>query len=211
VFIAPLKTLIVESLRAAFDDDHPVEQFRGVWASLEYPAEKTNYPGVWVDFAPTTSVQTAGIGHEEYVEVDDGYRLVHRWRYAGTVQMTAVALTSLERDLLVDELVKLVAFGREDPGRADFRDHLEHGGLIEFLGQWDRLAIAGKGETPGTPWGTDEVVYEQTVAMDVTGSFVSDGVAGTLVPLSAVVVYQAPVGQPPVDAAGQQPSGGGWV
>jgi hypothetical protein len=212
VYLAPLKTLLTEAVLATFDADYPEEQFRNLWASLEYPAEESNYPGIWVDFTPTADIQTAGIGHEEHVETDDGIRILHRWRYAGTVQLTVVALTSLERDRLVDEVVKVVAFGPENAGRADFRDMVEHSDLIEMRAQWDKLSLGGKAETPGTPWQTDEMVYEMTVSLDCFGSFVSDGTDAVLVPLSRVAVYEAPTGEVPVDSAGQPPADGdGWT
>ncbi len=178
---------------------------------MEYPADRANYPGIWVDFSTTTPLQTAGVDHHEYVlDSDTGrYRRVGRWRYGGAITLTAVAMTSLERDRLVDELVRVVAFGGEHPQTSVFRAGIEGNDLIACDVQWDRMELTGKSDAPGTPWGTDEVLYELTVQMDCQGEFVADtfGAAASLVPLVDVVPLTAPVGEDlPVEAAG-----GGWV
>lgn len=211
IFLVPLKTLVVEATRGVFDADYPQADFRSLWVSMEYPADEANYPGVWVDFDTTTPLQTAGIDHHEYVQDEDTglFRRVGRWRYGGMLTFTVVALTSLERDRLVDELVRVVAFGSENPQTSVFRTSIEQNDLIACDVQWDRLSLVGKNEDQGTPWGTDEVVYEWTVQLDCQGDFVADTITATaaLVPLSAVVAYSAPEGEDlPVEAGGA-----GWI
>ena len=206
MFMVPLLTLLVESLRRTFDADYPDERFRGLWVSLEYPIARANYPGIWVDFQPTTDVQAAGIGHLEYTAptTDGTVRAFTRWRYAGMVQLTCVTLTSLERATLVDEVVKTVAFGLEDPGRAEFTRHLDANDLVACTLQRDKLDLTTKGEAQGTPWGTDEILYEQTVTIDCMGEFVSDGSNGGLIPLTAVAVYPTGPGEIPHPGSGWQ-------
>lgn len=206
MYLTSLLALIVEATRRTFGEDYPVEQFRRLWVSLDYPVDRASYPGIWVDFQPTTDIQSAGIGHVEYgpPAADGSRRAATRWRYAGMVQLTCVALSGLERALLVDELVKVVAFGLENPARAEFTRMVEHNDLIAAQLQRDKIDVSAKAESPGTPWETDEVVYEQTVTVDCVGEFVSDGTDATLVRLSEVVVYEVAPGQSP-------PSGGGWV
>lgn len=205
-----LKTLAVEATRGVFGVDYPEADFRSLSVEMEYPMVRANYPGLWVDYAPTTPMQTAGIDHHEYVLDEDTslHRRVGRWRYAGQLQFTVVALTSLERDRLLDEMTRVIAFGPENPQTAGFRPGIETNDLIACQVQWDRINLLGKAETPGTPWGTDEVVYEQTISVDCQGEFVaSGGGPATLVALSAVVVFTAPQGEDlPAEAAG-----GGWV
>jgi hypothetical protein len=199
MFMVPLLTLLVESLNRTFDADYPTERFRGLWVSLEYPAAQSNYPGIWVDFQPSTDMQSAGIGHMEFT-APAGDGTVHsftRWRYAGMVQLTCVALTSLERATLLDEVIKTVAFGLENPGRAEFIRHMESNDLVACNLQRDKIDLTTKGEAQGTPWGTDEVIYEQTIAIDCEGEFVSDGATGSLIPLSAITFYELSPGDPP--------------
>lgn len=217
MYVVPLKTAIVEALRATFDDAYPIEQLRpgsssgGVWVSIDYPAEPVNYPGIWVQYDPSAPVQTAGIDHREVV-LDEGgrQREVRRWRFAGQVHLTVGALSTWERDLLVDELSRVLASGMGSAPRGRFRAALESSDLLGVRGQWDRHVIGAEAASPGTPWGTDEVIAERTVDLDVIGEYVAAPDAdeeGGLVPLSRVVVYQVPQGQPyPPEAQGD-----GWV
>lgn len=190
MFIYPLKTIVVEAWQATFDADYPEANFRNISVSLEYPAAKERYPGVWVDFTPTQPVQSAGINHVEFIRDESGaVRQTTKFRYAGTIQMTCVALTSLERDRLVDEVLKVLGFGLLNPQRSAFRTMLTANDLIACDPQWDKFAIGGKGEEQGTPWGTDEIVYEQTVSMDCTGDFYPDPDTLVLVPLSKIETF----------------------
>jgi hypothetical protein len=210
VFLVPLKTLVIEATRGVFDADYPQADFRSLWVSMEFPADRANYPGIWVDFMSTAPLQTAGVDHHEYVvnEITGLSRRVGRWRYGGSVTFTVAALTSLERDRLVDELVRVLAFGGEHPQTAGFRSGIEQNDLIACDFQWDRFVLTQPDANPGTPWGTEEVLYEQTVQMDCQGEFVADTAATpALVPLSAVVAYSAPQGEPLPSGA----DGGGWL
>jgi hypothetical protein len=195
IFIVPLKTLLTEVTRATFDADYIEVDFRDLWVSMEYPHEKASYPGIWVDFTPTAKLQIAGIDHREYIldAVSGRYRRVTRWRYGGVLQFTIVALTSLERDRLLDELVRVMSFGLEQPSTAVFRSSIENNDLIACQVQWDQYDLGGKAETPGTPWGSDEIVYEQTVSVDCQGDFVArtDSPAFTMVPLREIVVFES--------------------
>lgn len=206
MYLANLLALVVDTMRRTFDEDYPVEQFRGLWVSVEYPIARTSYPGIWVDYQPTTDIQAAGIVAVEYTEpaLDGTVRSLTRWRYAGMITLTCVALTSLERARLVDEVVKVVAFGTENAARSEFVHGVEHNDLIACQIQRDRMNISTKAENMGTPWATDEILYEQTVTLDCQGEFLSDGSDGTLVPLSAVRPY-------PIGPGDEPPSGDGWI
>jgi hypothetical protein len=200
VFITSLKTVLVETLNATFSvDNYPERDFENVTISIEYPMAEKDYPGIWVDFAPSQPIQVAGINHVEWTSPDEnGHRMQTTvWRYAGTIQFTCVALTSLERDRLVDEMVKVLAFGLLNPERAVFRQKLIGNDLIAIDPQWDKFAINGKDENQGTPWNTSEVIYEQTVSMDCTGSFYVEPTSLVMVPLSAIKVYEYIEGQTP--------------
>lgn len=214
MFLLETKTLVLEALKSVFNEDYPVADFRAIWSGMEYPADKANYPGIWVDFTPTAPLQSAGIGHVEYVTSDSGgVRKATRWRFAGNLTFTVTALSSLERDRLVDELIKVLAFGSENPATAPFRQMLEVNDLIALSVQWDTFSLPGKDESPGTPWGTPEVVYEHTVSLDCEGSFVSEASGAALVPLSGFTfdVYDD-VTQMPIDppATGDPSQIGQW-
>jgi len=189
MFLVHLKTVLTEAMKRTFDADFPEPDFRNLRVGIEFPAEQQDYPGIWVDFTPTTELEIVGIAHVEHEFGEDGFaRPYRRWRYGGFASYTAVALTSLERDRLFDAMVRVMAFGQEETPTSEFRAYIEQN---EFLGvnfDFDQVSISGFAASPGTPWGTDDIIYEATIQMECIGEFVSEGATGTLVPLSAVKI-----------------------
>lgn len=196
-FLVRLLTLLVEALKITFDDNYPTEDFRNVLVSLEYPAKKENYPSIWVDFDPTGELETVGIDHHEIAtDDDDAMHRFERWRFQGYASFTIVSFTSWERARLFDEVVRVLAFGKDMPQTAKFRQYIEDNEFLAVNFDFDQIGVAGSAATPGTPWGTDEVIYEITVRMETVGEFVSDGTTAALVPLSAIVPYPYADNQP---------------
>lgn len=194
MYLVPLKTAIVEALRATFDADYPQADFQKLQVSIEYPATQAEYPGLWVNYEDTDEVQIAGIGHKEFIsKPGDVYSEVTRWRFAGTISITCVAMTSLERDRLYDEVVRTFAFGRENQSLSAFRDKIETNDFIAMNVNFDNLQPYGDNQSQGTPWQTDEYIYEKSLSMEVIGEFVGDPSTMDLVKLSAVVVEGTPL------------------
>lgn len=191
MYVVPLKTLLIQALRTTFDDQYPVAEFRGLRFGLEYPVDQQQYPSVWVDFEETQPVLRAGIAHQEFVNPNDGVTPVApftRWRYQGYISLTAVALTSLERDRVYDELVRVVAFSSEDGIIGRFKDTIASNDLIGANLNTDKIEARGNNAAPGTPWNTDEMMYEKSLNLEVIGEFVPDPATGTLIPLSQILV-----------------------
>jgi hypothetical protein len=190
MYLTKLKAAMTEGLKKTFDTT-PTQDFQGEnapFVSIEYPMDRQQYPSVWVTYDDRDSLTIAGIDHREFV-VDDlgGMHDVTRWKFAGTVTLTAVALSSLERDNLYDELVRIYAFSRIEQDATPFRNTIETNDFIAVVPNWDELRPGGDGAAPGTPWGTeDEVIYEKSASFDVEGEFVSDPATAVLVPLSAI-------------------------
>jgi hypothetical protein len=113
------------------------------------------------------------------------------------VAFTIVAMSSLERDLIFDELITIMAFGTNAPNRSKFRELIETNDLIAANFDFDEIGQRGFSAAPGTPWNSDDWVYEATVAMECIGEFVLEPTAPVLVPLSQVVLW--PYTQPPGD------------
>ena len=63
-YLVAIKTMLVDAIKNTFDANYPEEDFRGIHASIEYPVDKMSYPGIWVDFTDTGSLQIAGIKAE---------------------------------------------------------------------------------------------------------------------------------------------------
>lgn len=142
--------------------------------SLEYPVQPQEYPSIWIDFEPLGNLSIVGIGHDEYVDtgVISQSHTLYRWRFAGHLSFTAVAMSSLERDRLVDSLISVFAFSRSN-GLTRFRQVIEGGELIALNADFDQVEMRGFSASAGTPWGTDEMMYEGTVVIEIAGEFVN--------------------------------------
>ena len=189
MYIAPLKTLLVEALQGTFDSVYPVAKFQDVHVSLDYPVDPQNYPSLWVDYDDTQPLLRAGIAHLED-QSTNGTQVspFTRWRFQGYVSITTVALTSLERDELFDEVVRVVAFGNENTIIGRFKDRIASNDLIAANLDTDKIDVRGSAAAPGTPWGTDELMYERSLNLGILGEFIPDPSTGTLVPLSRIEI-----------------------
>lgn len=193
-YLVHLKTALVQAVKNTFDQDYPVSDFRNIRTSIEFPVDPQDYPGIWVDWEDTGAVRIAGIGHHEFSDPaqDGSRRRFTRWRFQGTAQFTVVALSSLERDRLYDEMVRVLAFGNyavDAPQINAFRQTIENNEFIAMNFDFDEVEPSGNSASPGTPWGTDEIIYERTINMEAVGEFVSDGITQEIVPLSKVIFH----------------------
>lgn len=185
-----VKTCVVKALQSVFSSTYPDQDYQNLLVSIEYPLTKQSYPSIWVNYEDTDPVEIASIDHHEVVADVNGSHQVTRWNFAGTVNMTMVALSSLERDNLFDQVVRLFAFARvEGAAPNDFRTIIENNEFVALNVNWDQIRPFGDGAAPGTPWGSeDEVIYENSLAFDVEGEFVSDPATNDLVLLSKVLI-----------------------
>lgn len=192
MFVVPTKTLLMEALQQVFGSNYPNADFRSIWISMEYPIDQSNYPGIWVDFRVTQPLSIAGIDHTEYTQAgpSGAVRKGTRWRFVGDMTMTFVAMTSLERDRLLDSVIGLLAFGLENQSTSEFRRTIESNDLVALQMQWDTFEIGGQAENPGTPWGTDDIIYEASLTWACQGEFISSGTDSVMVPLSSVTLYE---------------------
>lgn len=189
MYITPLKTVLIEALKLTFDSQYPVAEFQGVRVGMEYPVDTQQYPSIWVDYDDTQALVKAGIRHEETVNPEDNTTVAPftRFRFQGYISLTVVALTSLERDRLFDEIVNVVAFSLEDTPRGRFAAYIASNDLVAANLQTDRIQPRGSQAAPGTPWSTDELIYERSLNIEVIGEFYPDMTTGTLVPLSKII------------------------
>jgi hypothetical protein len=211
---------VVEALKSVFTDSHPNPDFRGEnkpMISIEYPVDQSHYPGVWVQYADDSEITIAGIGHiEQTVNVGAGtVSRGSRWKFSGSVTMTVVALSSFERDRLYDEVVRIFVGARFKPELSSFRTKIESNDFIGMNANFDDIEPFGAASPPGTPWGTDEIIYEVSLRFDVIGEFVTDQLVTALVPLSNVtyIDYVEGTPQPPWPGPGSPtapPTPGNW-
>lgn len=198
MYLAPLKTAVVEALRATFTSSYPQTDFRNINIDIEYPTTQQSYPGLWVTYEDRAELSVAtNLGYLEttFDRANNAYTQVDRWRFQGTVTITAVALSSLERDRLYDEVVRTFAFSRQNHALSPFRTLVEQNDLIAMNFNFDNLQPSGDAAAMGTPWQTEEMIYEKSLSMDMQGEFVGDPNVQTLVPLSKIVVSSYLEGQ----------------
>ena len=210
MFVVPMNTLAVEVLRNSLNPPPPgLAELDQIAVQLEYPIAAIHVPGVWVNFTSMGDVRVSSIGQSEY-EVDSvtgSLSPIYRWSFAGTVEATCVALTNLERARLVDEVSKVIGMGGQENELSPFRMALHTNDLLAVNAKMGSLTISGFAETPGTPWGSDDVVYEATISLDVEGEVFVSAQTQTLVPLSEIRLHYAVEGEPLYPEGGTE----GWV
>lgn len=214
MYLVPLKTLLVQALRQVFDGQYPQPDFHSVNVGIEYPVERQGYPAIWVDYSDTAELAQAGVGHVEQTTIAGMTAETTRFEFQGTAEFTIVALSSLERDRLFDELVRVLAFGKQDPATSRFRAYIEDNEFLAVNAKFDRLGVGGNAAAPGTPWGTDEIIYERTISLDLIGEFVADPVSGNMLPLSGfevIALMDTSIGEP-IEPVAPAPDGGNpWI
>lgn len=187
-FLRTIKTTAVQAIQQSFRAAYPEPDTGGgqreVFVSIEYPVEEVNYPAVWVDYEGS-ELRTVGIA---YTETDTSGNAYARWRFAGHVTFTVVAMSSNERDMLYDQLVAMTAFAAQSDFPSAFRQVVENAPLVASIWSFDTVEDRPPAAAPGTPWGTMDVIYERGFALQVVGEFVSDPSTFGLVTLTEIQV-----------------------
>jgi hypothetical protein len=216
MYLEKLKTAVVEAFRAEFatavnpDFRTPNQPM----ISIEYPIDQSHYPGIWVQYADTQELTIASIDFPEITTTGDTISKVTRWKFGGTVTLTVVALSSWERDRLYDEVVASFTSARGDRAYP-LRAALDSNDLVGMNVNFDDLQPFADQAGLGTPWGSDEVIYERSASFDVIGEFVSRPEIRQLVPLSSVTYmkYVEGTSEPPWPGPGSPtapPTPGDW-
>jgi hypothetical protein len=189
MFLVQLKTSITVALREVFGPEYPVADFRGLPISIEFPYQEQQYPGVWVTWEPIGNISKAGIDNQVYgppeLTTQENPNIFFMYRFSGYSLYTIGALTSMQRDRLHDELVRVFLMSGS-PQVAAFRQYIEDNPYMNMNMDFDNVSVRGMAENQGTPWGTNEFIYEATLAIETVGEFISDQFFTSLVPLAAI-------------------------
>lgn len=195
-YLRVIKTTAVQAIQQAFQvrypEPDPAGGARQPFTSVEYPVEEAQYPAIWVDFEPA-ELRTVGIA---YTETDASGNAYARWRFAGHMVFTAVALSSNERDMIYDQLIATTAFAAQSDFPSAFRTVVENAPLVASVWSFDTVEDRGPAAAPGTPWGTMDIIYERGIALQVLGEFITDPNTTELVLLSEIQVVMSPLGYP---------------
>jgi hypothetical protein len=183
-YVKQIQATIVNAVQAVFNPEYRNPNFQGVHCSVEYPDEPQDYPSIWVQY-DDAMLQIAGIAHTEFNNLN---QIVSRWRFQGFAEFTVVAMSSLERDALYDEVVSQIAFASQTIVPNTFRTYIEADPLIATTWSWDTIEARGKAAAPGTPWDTMEVMYERSFAIQVLGEFLTSPQSTSLVNLKEIQV-----------------------
>lgn len=190
MFIVETKSVLTSALKQVFNGSYPLSDFQNLFISIEFPMEEINYPGVWIGFEPLGNLSRGGINNSmgyELVDPSGNPLPISRWRANGYATFTLGAMTSLQRDRLFDELVRIIAFNQEHTTNS-FRSLIESNPILAMNLNFDDIAVRGMTENPGTPWGTTEVIYESTLAVEAVIEFASRESDGSIINLSEVIV-----------------------
>jgi len=178
--------------------------------TLEYPEEAEDWPTILVQVRPTT-VEWTGIMPDEVIDasLDSGvpaidkstvedsapnpnpsYKLIRQGRFEATCMLQVLALTSMERDRMWDNLVKLLLMGRKKSPTSNFYATVEGHDLIGVTIMEGSIRPIGDTIAPGTPWDPELLSYEAAVEFDMVGTFYADEYTEDLVPLTAAKAYE---------------------
>lgn len=194
MFMRLVKTAFVEAMKNTFTNTYPEAQFRNLPVSIEYPVSPQSFPSIWVDFTPTGPIKQAGVGHLEIDAVpigpngQMGQQNYTRFFFSGSVSFTVVAMSSNERDFLFDEVQRVIMAGDESVFTSEFRQTLEAQEFIEVYPSYSQVEPSGFSAAQGTPWGSDEILYEATLSTECEGTFAITPDTGEYVLLSKIEV-----------------------
>lgn len=195
-YLRTIKTTAVQAIQQSFKARYPEPDAGGgtkeLFVSIEYPVEEANYPAVWVDYEGS-ELRTVGIA---YTEQDASGNVYARWRFAGHVVFTVVALSSNERDMIYDQMIALTAYAAQSDWPSQFRQVVENAPLVAAVWSFDTVEDRPPSAAPGTPWATMDLIYERGFALQVIGEFVSDPNTYELVNLSEIQVVATEQGFP---------------
>jgi hypothetical protein len=196
-YLRVIKTTAVNAIEQSFQSRYPPPDADGgtskqPFVSIEYPVEQVQYPAIWVDYEGA-ELRTVGIA---YTQMDAQGNAYARWRFAGHVVFTIVAMSSNERDMIYDQLISVTAFAAQSQFPSKFRQITENAPLVASIWSFDTVEDRTGAAAPGTPWGTMEVIYERGFAIQVLGEFVTDPYTMALVNLSEIQVVMDVQGFP---------------
>jgi hypothetical protein len=196
-YLRTIKTTAVNAVEQSFQSRYPPPDADGgtsrqPFVSIEYPVEQASYPAIWVDYEGS-ELRTVGIA---YTQQDPQGNAYARWRFAGHVVFTIVAMSSNERDMIYDQLISVTAFAAQSSFPSTFRKVTEDAPLVASVWAFDTVEDRPSAAAPGTPWGTMEVIYERGFAVQVIGEFVSDPYTQAMVNLSEIQVVMNEYGFP---------------
>ena len=196
--IEGVKRSVITALNATLDElyQDPSDAVRRVVGNveMEYPLEVVKYPGIWVQFS-FTEIRRAALDEVHYrmETLPSGESFARRTMtgfFKGSVSLSIVALSTVERDKIADALVNLFLFADVDDLSDRFFDSMASDDYIRITANKGQLRPRGQSTSVGAPWDPNVVVYEDGYSFDIQGQFYSRrvGARTELVRLREIVV-----------------------
>lgn len=196
--------------------------------TLEYPEEAEEWPTILVQVRPTV-VEWMGIMPDEVIDAADesgrgrpdvdysttldnpppeapAYKLIRQGRFEASCMLQILATTSMERDRMWDNLIKLLMMGRKKASTNNFFTTMENHDLVGITIMEGSIQVVGDSIGQGTPWDPEILSYEAAVEFDIIGTFFADEFTEDLVPLKSAEVFDyIPLNNenPPLDSDNQ--------
>lgn len=166
---------MVEALKATFDAEYAFD-IKPKDVGIEYGLREEQWPFILVEFNPR-EIGWPSLMPDEYKAQDGVYpwRQERKGKFSGSWSFMILALSSEERDRLLDAMIQLILMGKLNDTTKDFFDTIENHDLIHQTLDETSVDIATSvGE--GVPWDTDRLslTYEATVTVSVIGQFEAD-------------------------------------
>lgn len=207
-FVVAIKKGIVGALKSALDSpNYPDPILQNISISMEYPTEIEEYPSIWVSFN-INQIQTIGLGNLIFTDPGPPIRRYQLWNFGGTAVITIVALTSKERDAIVDKVVQMYAFHALNTHANSFQDFLMRYPYIYMAVNNDELQNQGESVSIGQPWQPDAAIYENSFEMQLQGQFASQFPTGDLIRIDELNLYPYTAGDP---STAVRDGNGRWV
>jgi hypothetical protein len=160
-------------------EDHPDQRLRKTKVTIDFPTSEAEYPTIIVRFFER-GIRNAGVGHMEWI-LQDGRTFPDKFKhylYDGDIEFAIFGLSSLDRDLLSDSLVQVLAMPEMATYTKQFWDRIYL--PVGETNRWNYVnlntdKILGFGETQAPqPWlSEDQLVYQTSYRVGIYGEFYS--------------------------------------
>jgi hypothetical protein len=186
-----LKEAVIEALRSVFVN-HPDPNLTDTQVRLAYSLERANLAKSIIVRYYERSLQSAGVGHEEWQRVtDDGvtpelHQRFKHFLYKGDLEFEIVALAARDRDWMADALVNIIGMGETESYMQSFLNRVYNPNIGQEPESKTHAInlktddFTGTGDQEGrAPWLIEDVyVYRTSYRVEVFGEFYSRQVVG---------------------------------
>jgi len=177
-----IKTAIVEGLKPVFAH-HVDEKLQNTKVGIAFPKERQSFPSVVVQLYEK-EVFNSGVGHEE--KIVDSSDPTRTWRfkhyfYKADIELKVYALSALDRDLISDTLVQVIAMGDLATYTNNFFNRIyptDSDAYPDSAGHFinvnsDKISPINETEEK-VPWNAeDDLIYSTSYRIEVFGEFYS--------------------------------------